>query len=219
MSLCSRGMARPRVILQSDHPYNIGARCINREWFNIPMPEVWEIFCDELTQTHNRHKMLIHSFVLMSNHYHLIASTPQSNISQCMHYFMSAVSRRLTRAGNRINETFAGRHFKTILQSPSYFLCAYKYNYRNPVTAQICGSTELYPFSTLRGVINPTELKIPLVEDSTFQSDPNGTLKWLNTSPDPEKLEAVRWGLKRSYFRSKKNRITNRPIFKEDDVL
>lgn len=122
-------MGRGKAILQSDFPYNISARCINREWFMLPMDKVWAIFCEELTRTHNDHDLVVHCFVLMSNHYHLIASTPKANISQCMHQFMTRSSRRLTRSGNRINETFAGRHYKTILHEPSYYLNAYKYNY------------------------------------------------------------------------------------------
>ena len=105
-------MPRAKTILQSEFPYNISARCINREWFYISTERVWEIFCEELTRTSNHHELLIHSFVLMSNHFHLIASTPKANISQCMQQFMQRSSRRLTKEGNRINETFAGRHFK-----------------------------------------------------------------------------------------------------------
>jgi putative transposase len=89
-------MPRAKAILQSEFPYNISARCINQEWFNIPMNVVWEIFCEELTHTSNVHKLIVHSFVLMSNHYHLIASTPEANISQCMQQFNCRTSKKLT---------------------------------------------------------------------------------------------------------------------------
>lgn len=212
-------MPRSKAILQSEYPYNITGRCINRDWFQLPMEEVWNIFCEELTAVTNDQKLLVHSFVLMSNHYHLIASTPDANISKCMHQFMGRTSRRLTRAGNRINETFAGRHYKCILQHPNYYLNAYKYNYRNPVTAGICGVVQDYQFSTLRGVVNPTELKIPIAEDTTYMFDPVGTLNWLNTAPDAVKLEGYRFGIKRQYFKSKKDLILNRPMISENDIL
>lgn len=212
-------MARARAILQSEFPYNISARCINREWFNIPMPRVWEIFCQELARTVEDHKLIVHSFVLMNNHFHLIASTPNANISQCMHQFMTRTSRRLTRDGNRINETFAGRHFKCILQHPNYYLNAYKYNYRNPVSSGICERVEHYPFSTLHGKLKLSKLLIPICEDTTLQSDQIGTLNWLNTEPCPDKLEGVRFGLKHQYFKSKHHRGSNRPLILESDTL
>jgi putative transposase len=210
---------RPKAILQSDFPYNISARCINREWFSIPMGRVWEIFSEELTETSLKLNLQIHSFVLMSNHYHLIASTPDANISQCMHRFMMRTSHQLARAGNRINETFAGRHYKTILQKNNYYLDAYKYVYRNPVTAGICEWVEDYPYSTLHGLVKRSSLTIPLIEDAIFSADPLGTLKWLNTKPDPLKLEAVRFALRRQYFKPKKDRILNKPLLADDDIL
>jgi putative transposase len=212
-------MPRARAILQSEFPYNIGARCINKEWFNLPLEDVWKIFCDELERTTQDHNLLVHSFVLMSNHFHLIASTPNSNISVCMQQFMQRSSKRLTRAGNRINETFAGRHYKCVLQSHKFYLNAYKYNYRNPVTAKICDKVEDYHFSTLQFVMNPSTSLCTIAEDTTFQFDPAGTLAWLNTEPNSAKLEGVRYGLKRQYFRSKLHRWNGSPLIGQDDLL
>lgn len=212
-------MGRAKTILQSEFPYSISARCINREWFNISMSIVWEIYCDQLKRVSKEHGLEVHSFVLMSNHYHLLASTPNANISECMHQFMGQTSRLLTKEGNRINQTYSGRHFKTILHRPSYYLSTYKYIYRNPVTAGICEKVEEYPYSTLRGLLNPVEKKIPILEDSTFLEDPVGTLQWLNTSPSTDALEAVKYALKRQYFQSKKMRSSNQLILKENDIL
>lgn len=212
-------MPRAKVIPQSEYPYNISARSINRDWFQVPMDTVWKIFCEELSNVNQKHKMEIHSFVLMSNHFHLIASTPEANISKCMHYFMQRTSKRLTKAGNRINETFAGRHYKCILQHPNYFLNAYKYNYRNPVAAGLCSQVQDYTFSTLHGKLNPSKLLIPVCEDTTLKFDPAGTLAWLNIAPSMEKAEGFRFGLRHQYFQSKKDRITNKPILSENDLL
>ena len=210
-------MPRAKAILQSQFPYNVSARCINREWFQIPMPVVWKIFCEELNQTSLEHKWVIYSFVLMSNHFHLIVSTPEANISQCMQGFMKNTSHRLTGEGNRINETFAGRHYKCILQHDNYFLNAYKYNYRNPVASGICNLVEQYPYSTLPGILNPGSLNIP-VADSFLGKDRKSFLTWLNTPSDSEKAKIFRNGLRHSFFKSKKNRY-KQPIITEYDLL
>lgn len=212
-------MPRVKAIQQSEFPYNISARSINKEWFSLPMEDVWEIMCSELFDTIKECNLEVHSFVLMSNHFHLIASTPDANISQCMHRFMYRSSRRLTRAGNRINETYAGRHYKCILQHPNYFLNAYKYNYRNPVTAKICQKVEEYPFSTLPWVIGRDRKRFHLCEDTTFESDPLGTLTWLNTAPDQKKQEAYRSGIKHQYFKSANNKSSHKPILSSEDRL
>lgn len=212
-------MGRARTILQSEFPYNIGARCINREWFQLPLEKVWEIYCEELTRTVREKGLVVHSFVLMSNHFHLIATTPLANISECMHQFMSRTSRRLTKEGNRINETYAGRHYKCILNSHFSYLNAYKYNYRNPVAAGVCQLVERYPYSTLRGLLNPSEARIPLAEDRDFLANPKEVLRWLNTSPDPKKAEAVAFGLKHPIFTPKKDRKNGKPLISQCELL
>lgn len=212
-------MPRAKAVQQSDHPYHITARCINREWFNLPMESVWNVFCEELTNINKTHSIQIHSFVLMSNHFHLIITTPEANVSKAMHQFMNTSSRKLTRAGNRINQTFAGRHYKCILDDYSYFMNAYKYNYRNPVHVKICESVEDYPYSSLAMKLGYAQMKLPLVEDVLLKEDTIGILKWLNTAPDPEKLEAVRFGLRRQYFKTKNSKFTNKPILEVNQTL
>lgn len=212
-------MGRTKCILQSEFPYNISARCINKEWFSIPMDEVWKIFCEELNAVALKHGWVIHSFVLMSNHFHLIVSTPDANVSVCMHQFMQRTSRRLTRKGNRLNQTYAGRHYKCILHNYFYCLNAYKYNYRNPVTAGICDLVEDYKYSSLQFVIGKAKPTFPLLEDLNFRNDPAGTMKWLNTAPPPEKMDAWKCGVRRQYFKSKLCKNTKRPILAENDML
>ena len=169
------------------------------------MDTVWKIFCEELKLANEVHNLQIHSFVLMSNHFHLIASTPEANISQAMHQFMRKTSKALTSAGNRINQTYAGRHYKCILQQHSFYMNAYKYNYRNPVSAGICHKVENYPYSTLPMVLGLRAHEFPVVEDTLIADDKDGILKWLNTAPDPEKLEAVKLGLRRQFFTAKRS--------------
>lgn len=211
-------MPRAKAILQSEFPYHITSRCINREWFNIPMPVVWDIFSEELMNTHRQYNLIIHSFVLMGNHYHTLGSTPDSNISDCMRYFNSRTSDKLNREGNRINQTFAGRHFKCVLQHQSHFYNAYKYIYRNPVTAKICEKVEDYPFSSLRGVLGLETLKFP-VADTIFSNNSVELLTWLNTQPSKDKLEALRIGLQRQVFKSAKSRNDGKLILPDGLII
>lgn len=64
-----------------------------------------------------------------------------------------------------------------------------------------------------------SDTKIPLLEDTTYISDPKGTLAWLNTTPDEIKQEAVRCAVKHPYFKSKKVNRSDRSIIQENDLL
>jgi REP element-mobilizing transposase RayT len=90
-------MPRKTLIRSSEHPYHISARCINKDWFRLPIEDIWKIFEDYLCHVSHVYDLRIHSFVLMSNHFHLLASTPQGNIDKVMNYLMREVSRNITR--------------------------------------------------------------------------------------------------------------------------
>ena len=76
-----------------------------------------------------------------------------------------------------------------------------------------------YAYSTLHGKLNLSKLLVPVCEDTTLNFDTVGTLAWLNTAPESNKAEGFRYGTKHQYFKSKKDRLSNRPILTEHDLL
>ncbi len=87
------------------------------------------------------------------------------------------------------------------------------------MSAKIVNRVEDYEFSTLHGLIGRQRLIIPLEEDITLFSSFDETLRWLNKQPEEKRKEAVRYALKRPYYKIKKERNTNKPILKDNDLL
>jgi putative transposase len=203
--------------LRGEYPYNVGAKSINGDWFTLPMEEVWEIMSEQLHFIHHAFQVRIHAFVLMSNHFHLIVTTPKSNLSEAMCWFMRETSRTLTRAGNRINQTYGGRHFRSVMKSHNYYLNAYKYLYFNPVHAGMVRSVLDYPYSTLHNLLGRRRLLIPVVEDLTLFNDVTGTLNWLDRIPTQENWEAVDKAIHRKVFKFAKQNNRAHPL--ENDTL
>ena len=193
-------MPRSKTILQSKYPYHVGARCINKEWFTLPMEVVWRVMSDHLFWVHHAFGAEIHAFVLMQNHFHLIISTPQFNLSKVMAYFMRATSLEFSRLTRRTNQWYGGRHFRCVITKPQYYLHAYKYVYRNPVKAGLVERVEDYPFSTLSGLLGLRHFYIPLVEDLTLSSNVEEVLIWLNQAPKDQDEQAVRRALRKREF-------------------
>lgn len=205
-------MPNKYVIKDCPGPFHVTARSINKEWFSIPMENVWEIFSNQLYFLHHAFKFKIHSFVLMANHYHLIVSTPDLNLSEGMAYFQRECSRELNRQGNRMNRTFAGRYFKSHLANEHYFSSCYKYVYQNPIRKGIVDRCENYRFSTLHGLLGQAHLIIPIVEDTLlFSQDLIEYLKWINEMPNPRDLESMRNALRRGVFKLRKRLDTCGP--------
>lgn len=215
----SEQMPRPKILQQSQFPYHITARCINKEWFNLPMDLVWEIMNRELRFLTYAYDVKIHSFVLMSNHFHLLASTPQANLSIAMWNFMGQTSRELTSAGNRINQTYGQRYFRSVITSYQYYMHSYKYVYANPLKAGFVKNAEDYKYSTLRGLLGYEKIEIPLIEDTLLFEGTSETLKWLNSLPSEEDWKSVKNALSKKEFKLAKNPATKKESTLETNAL
>jgi putative transposase len=89
-------MGRPLRIEYSGALYHITSRGNERKAIFRDV-EDRERFLEILLDFHTRYGILLHSYVLMDNHYHLILETPQGNLLKVMH----GINRRYTGFFNR----------------------------------------------------------------------------------------------------------------------
>jgi REP element-mobilizing transposase RayT len=202
-----------KYVATPDYAYHVWARCLNKEWFELPMDECWRIFSNYLYFLKIGFNFKIHAFVLMDNHYHGIFQTPDVNLCQGMNYFGREVSREIGRKTGRVNQIFGGPYGRSILTTYNYSLNAYKYVYRNPIVAGLCLHAEEYKYSTLNGLLGLSKLTIPIEDDITLFSDVEGTLRWINQEyPSLEVKETIKCAMK-------KNRFKLPQSFKQDEVF
>jgi putative transposase len=198
-------------------PYHISARCINREWF-LDIEDVWRIMENYLFILTHGFGVQIYSFVLMSNHFHLIAQFPNLNMSLAMQYFMRETSKSITKSSQRINQTYGSRYFKSCLTSHHYYLHAYKYVYRNPTESLICEKVEDYKYSTLSGLLGISKLIIPIEQDVVLFSDVEATLGWLNQSPPDDHKRSIQKALQKKEFQIPMERNCRKPHILEFEM-
>ncbi|MDP3620219.1 MAG: transposase, partial [Ramlibacter sp.] len=91
----------------------------------------------------------IHAYVLMSNHFHLLA-TPET--VEAIPQMMQAVGRRYVRYFNqrqgRTGTLWEGRYRSTLIQAERYLLACMVYIDLNPVRAGMESSPAAYPWSS-----------------------------------------------------------------------
>lgn len=197
--------------INPETPYHLCARTNERVDFGPPLDFVWQCMENYLHFLHFVYDVRVHSFVLMPNHFHLIARFPSVNLGEAMNYFMRETSREISRACGRENHLYGTRVFRSALTSFHYFTHAYKYVYRNPVEAGLSARVEMYSYSTLQSLLGIKHGMIPLQEDQLLFDDVEGQLCWLNQSPDRQSREAVKMGLRRQEFTLPRNRQSRRP--------
>lgn len=109
-------------------------------------------FLLELFDTYSRElKVAIHSYVLMGNHFHLLA-TPETETG--LPELMQAVGRRYVRYFNtrqqRSGTLFEGRYRSTLIQAERYLLACMVYIDLNPVRAGMVADPAQYVWSSHR---------------------------------------------------------------------
>ena len=198
-------MPRKKTLRSDEYFYHINARCINKDWFRIPLEDVWSIFCDVLYVASRAYELKILSFVLMSNHFHLIVRTPNCNIDIAMQFIMKSVSDYISLESGKINQSFGGPYHWSLITNDFHLKNVYKYVYRNPVEAKIVNSILDYKYSSIRFLMGHELMPFSMCTDSIFYEDFRANmpllLKWLDNKFDEQIYINIENGLKRSLFK------------------
>lgn len=141
-------MARlPRLTLPG-YPHHIIQRGNNRQAIFSGSVD-YQTLLDLLGENAKKFDVAIHAYVLMGNHFHLLA-TPQTQ--EGLPQMMQAVGRRYVRYFNdtqkRSGTLWEGRYKSTLIQTERYLLACMAYIDLNPVRAGLVTQAQDYPWSS-----------------------------------------------------------------------
>ncbi|HXE50670.1 MAG TPA: transposase [Ramlibacter sp.] len=141
-------MARlPRLTIPG-YPHHIIQRGNNRQPIFASSAD-YESLLSMLEENTRKFGVAIHAYVLMSNHFHLLA-TPET--AQSIPQMMQAVGRRYVRYFNqrqgRTGTLWEGRYKSTLIQSERYLLACMVYIDLNPVRGGLVADAASYPWSS-----------------------------------------------------------------------
>lgn len=114
-------------------------------------------FLQIIEDYHDRYGILIHSYVLMDNHYHLILETPQGNLLKVMHGINSGYTGYFNRRYKRTGHLFQGRYKAILVDKDNYLIELTRYVHLNPVRAKAVERPEQYRWSSYCGYIGKGE--------------------------------------------------------------
>lgn len=146
-------MARPLRIEYEGAFYHITARG-NEKGAIFGENRDYDRFLILLGRMHERYSILIHAYVLMPNHYHLLMETPQGNLVATMHDLNTAYTNYFNRKYERVGHLFQGRYRSILVDRDPYLLELSRYIHLNPVRAGMVRSPERYRWSSYVGYIS-----------------------------------------------------------------
>lgn len=196
-------MPRPLLIRSEIHPYHIATRCLNKDFFPLPLKEVWEIMLGGLMRAHLEQGLAIHGFVLMGNHFHLLCHTPKGNLDQVMQAFLRQTSLLITRRAEKINGLWEGRYKWSLIDSQAHYYQVYRYIFQNPLRVGLVTRVEDYPYSTLRQEPPfPLHSWVPMAF-----AGKEGESLWLNEKYSDEDRKLIKLGLRKNQFDVNKRKL------------
>ena len=174
-------MARKPRIEYAGAVYHVMARG-NRRQNVFEKEEDFRAFLRCLGEACERAGWLVHAYVLMSNHYHLLLETPEANLVTGMKWMQGTFTQRYNRAHRMSGHLFQGRYKALIVdpEQPDYFRRLSAYIHLNPARARIvdvCQGARLssYPWSSYPAYLKPAKrsswLEVARVLESLGYSD------------------------------------------------
>jgi len=129
-------------------------------------------FLEILAQSVDIYQVVVHSFVMMSNHYHLLVETPLGDLAEFMRHFNITYTSHFNRRHHRVGHLFQGRYKSVLVDKDTYLAAVSKYIHLNPVKIRQMATKPLseklaylagYQWSSLPGFLNLRK-RYPFVE-------------------------------------------------------
>ncbi len=141
-------MARLPRLTVPGYPHHIIQRGNNRQAI-FTGPQDYDLLLALIDENARKQRVAVHGYVLMSNHFHLLA-TPETE--EGIPQMMQAVGRRYVRNFNlrnaRTGTLWEGRYRSTLIQAERHLLACMVYMDLNPVRAAMVADPEDYRWSS-----------------------------------------------------------------------
>lgn len=107
------------------------------------------VYLDKLNEYSKKYNVQIHSFVLMTNHVHLLLTPEEGDgVSRLMQSLGRYYVRYVNQAYQRSGTLWEGRFKSTLVDSENYLLAVSRYIELNPVRAKMVEDPAEYPWSS-----------------------------------------------------------------------
>ncbi len=125
-------MARPLRIQYPKAVYHVTCRGIERRSIYKDDKDR-RTFLETLVASSKIYNIRIYSYVLMSNHFHLLIETPLGNLSEFMRHFNITYTRNYNVRHKRAGNLYQGRYKSILVDKESYLSMLSRYIHLNPV--------------------------------------------------------------------------------------
>lgn len=148
-------MVRSLRIEYENALYHVVSRGIRQEAIFLD-DEDRQLFLDKLSLMVDKFRIIILSYALMQNHYHLLIETPHANLSRTMHYLNSCYVNWFRAKYKLVGSVLQGRFYASLIEKEAYLDVASAYIHLNPLRAGIVHFPDQYQWSSYASLMRKT---------------------------------------------------------------
>ena len=100
-----------------------------------------------------RRGWICHFYCLLTNHYHLLVTTPEPDIAVGMHALNNLTARTFNKRHGHTGHLFERRYSSAVVKEEGHLLECYRYIALNPVRAGLCSDPADWPWSSYPATI------------------------------------------------------------------
>ena len=121
------------------------------------------LFLKTLSEAAQRADLVVHAYVLMSTHYHMLLETPGGNLVDGMKWLQGAFTQRMNAMNRTWGHLFQGRYKAKVIETgaPEYFRRVADYIHLNPAEAGLAGIRADRPLERYRWSSYPFYVNAP----------------------------------------------------------
>jgi REP element-mobilizing transposase RayT len=116
-----------------------------------------EKFFDYLATIVERFSIKVHTYCLMTNHYHLLVETAQPNLSAAIKWLNGSYATYTSTKRQKWGHLFQGRFKSILVQADEYLKHLSRYIHLNPVRAKLSAHPSEYPWSSYAAYIGKAQ--------------------------------------------------------------
>lgn len=207
----------------ADVPYHVIHRGNNRQPIFFCYDD-YQFFLESIESAKDKYKCRLYSFVLMTNHVHLLLEPVED--SENLAYFMKHIAQRYGQYVNkhykRSGTLWEGRFKSSPVSSDRYLLACSRYIEMNPVRAGIVEKSEDYKFSSYRARVGLKELRMLdhapayLSLGNTASERQSAYKRWFHESIPKAEWELIResvqrnWAFGNNWFKEEMEKVLER---------
>jgi len=125
-------MARPLRIQYPGAHYHVTCRGNERKEIFLDVRDE-EIFLKKLSGSLEVYKVVCLAYICMPNHFHLVVTTPEGNLSEFMRHFNISYTSAFNKRHDRVGHLYQGRYKSFLIDADNYLLSVSRYVHLNPV--------------------------------------------------------------------------------------